>query len=117
METNALGDLRRDDYAWKIVSSTSVANGAPINVTLSEYGWQWAIVEFGEPSAVCQFVVRANGNSYDLFATNGQPFRRLQARIDPTATVDVRIEQYGATTTGVIVMVARGWPIIPVSSI
>lgn len=116
METNPFSDLRRDDYAFKIVQSTSVANGVPINVTLNETGWQWAVVEFGQPSAVCQMVVRSNGNSYDMFATTALQFRALSLRIDPLSTVDVRIEQYGATTTGVIVMVARGWPVIPVHS-
>jgi hypothetical protein len=116
MNNNALSDLRRDDYFFKFVSSTAVPGNGAVNITLAETGWQWGILEFGAPAAVCQFVVSTNGNSYVLFADVGQQFRALTFRIDPLVSVAVNVQKIGAGDTGVILNVARGWPIIPVHS-
>ena len=117
MDTNALSDLRRDDYFFKFVSSTAVPAGGNVVITLAEMGWQWGILEFGAPSAVCQFTVSTNSNSYVLFADTGKQFRALTFRIDPLATVSVTVGQVGAAgTTGVILNVARGYPIMPIHS-
>lgn len=116
MDTNALSDLRRDDYFFKFVSSTAVPANSNVTITLAEKGWHWGILEFGAPSVVCQFIVTTNGNSYVMFADVGQQFRALTFRIDPLATVSVNVAKIGSGDTGVILNVARGYPIIPVHS-
>lgn len=114
---NAFSEALRDDYAFKFVSSTSVAAGGNVNITLAELGWQWGIIELGEPAAVAQFSISTGNDTYLFFATAGRQFRAVTFRIDPLSTVSVTVAQFGGGgSTGVILNVARGYPVIPVHS-